>query len=83
MGYYGGTQALGYTGSSLFIGLLADYVSYPAAFLYGGAMCAFTRAASGGAPNRPGNGRRRCTPLPAVGCAASLTAWPIPASGES
>jgi MFS family permease len=51
MGYYGGTQALGYTGSSLFIGLLADYVGYPAAFLYGGSMCAIAGLLLVGAPN--------------------------------
>src|SRR5215212_1592072 len=51
MGYYGGTQALGYTGSSLFIGLLADFVGYPAAFLYGGAMCAIAALLLVGAPN--------------------------------
>jgi MFS family permease len=51
MGYYGGTQALGYTGSSLFIGLLADFVGYPAAFGYGAAMCAIAGLLLVGAPN--------------------------------
>jgi MFS family permease len=35
MGLYGGTQALGYTSSNAIIGLVADFIGYPAAFLYG------------------------------------------------
>ena len=35
MGYYGGTQALGYTTSNLLMGALADFISFTAAWLYG------------------------------------------------
>jgi predicted MFS family arabinose efflux permease len=40
MGFYGGTQAVGYATSNLFIGLLADFLGYTSAFLYGGAISA-------------------------------------------
>src|SRR4051812_33274156 len=40
MGWYGGTQAVGYTSSNLFVGLLADYFGYFAAFMYGVVFCA-------------------------------------------
>src|SRR5581483_3295297 len=39
MGYYGGTQAAGYAASSLFVGLIADYVSFTAAFFFSAAAC--------------------------------------------
>jgi MFS family permease len=51
MGNYGGTQALGYTGSGLFVGILADFVGYPAAFLYGAAMAALGIVLLLGSPN--------------------------------
>jgi predicted MFS family arabinose efflux permease len=35
MGLYGGTQAAGYTTSNAIIGLVADFIGYQAAFLYG------------------------------------------------
>jgi predicted MFS family arabinose efflux permease len=35
MGYYGGTQAVGYTSSNAIVGVVADFLGYPAAFLYG------------------------------------------------
>jgi len=35
MGYYGGTQAVGYTSSNAIVGLVADFMGYEAAFLYG------------------------------------------------
>jgi MFS family permease len=65
MGYFGGTQALGYTGSSLFIGLLADFVSYPAAFLYGAAMCGLSALCLLGAPNPTPRPRASAAPIPA------------------
>jgi MFS family permease len=35
MGFYGGTQAVGFTAANLFTGLLADWLGYPAGFFYG------------------------------------------------
>ena len=35
MGWYGGIQAIGYTSSNVLVGLSADLLGYPAAFLYG------------------------------------------------
>ncbi len=35
MGYYGGTQAVGYTSSNAIVGVVADFLGYHAAFLYG------------------------------------------------
>ena len=67
MGYFGGTQALGYTGSSLFIGLLADFVGYPAAFLYGAAMSALGALLMVGAPNPAPRLRASAAALPAAG----------------
>lgn len=40
MGYYGGTQAVGYTAANLFVGLLADWFGYPAGFFYGAVLSA-------------------------------------------
>ena len=40
MGNYGGLQAAGYTASGVFVGTLADFVGYPAAFLFGAATSA-------------------------------------------
>ena len=40
MGNYGGIQALGYTTSNVFIGTLADFLGYHAAFLFGAVMFA-------------------------------------------
>jgi MFS family permease len=34
MGYYGGTQAAGYSAASLFTGLLADYAGFTVAFMF-------------------------------------------------
>lgn len=34
MGWFGGTQAVGYSLASLFVGLLVDFVNYPAGFMY-------------------------------------------------
>src|SRR5581483_7502767 len=42
MGWYGGTQAVGYTSSNVFVGLLADYLGYVAAFMYGVVFCALS-----------------------------------------
>jgi predicted MFS family arabinose efflux permease len=42
MGWYGGTQAAGYTSSNVFVGLLADYFGYVAAFMYGVVFCALS-----------------------------------------
>ncbi|HZT08006.1 MAG TPA: MFS transporter [Chloroflexota bacterium] len=50
MGWYGGTQAFGYTTSNVLVGLLADYVGYPAAFFYGVVFCALGIALLVGAP---------------------------------
>jgi MFS family permease len=66
MGYFGGTQALGYTGSSLFIGLLADFVGYPEAFLYGAAMSALGALCLLGAPNPTPRPRASAAPVPAA-----------------
>ena len=64
MGNYGGTQALGYTGSGLFVGILADFVGYQAAFLYGAGMSALAIVLLVGAPNpRP---RRVAAPAAAL-----------------
>lgn len=35
MGWYGGIQAIGYTSSNVLVGVSADLLGYPAAFLYG------------------------------------------------
>jgi MFS family permease len=51
MGNYGGTQALGYTLSGVFVGILADFLGYHAAFLYGAAMSALGGLLLLGAPN--------------------------------
>ncbi len=51
MGNYGGIQATGFTASSLFVGTLADFFGYPAAFLFGAAMSALGGALLLGAPN--------------------------------
>lgn len=40
MGYYGGTQAIGFTASNLVSGLMADFLGYPAAFAYGAVTAA-------------------------------------------
>ncbi len=42
MGWYGGTQAFGYTTSNVLVGLLADYLGYVAAFMYGVVFCAMS-----------------------------------------
>jgi MFS family permease len=51
MGNYGGTQALGYTASNVFIGTLADFLGYPAAFLFGAVMFAVAGLLIAGLPN--------------------------------
>jgi MFS family permease len=68
MGYYGGTQAMGYTSSNAIIGLVADFIGFPAAFLYGTVFSAIAitiivvspelaskpaQAAAAGAQSRP------------------------------
>lgn len=53
MGNYGGTQALGYTASNVFIGTLADFLGFPAAFLFGAVMFAVAGLLLVGAPNPP------------------------------
>jgi predicted MFS family arabinose efflux permease len=51
MGNYGGIQAAGYTASGVFVGSLADFLGYPAAFFFGAAMSALGGALLLGAPN--------------------------------
>jgi MFS family permease len=51
MGWFGGTQAVGYSLASLFVGLLVDYVSYSAGFLYGAGGSLVAAALLFGRPN--------------------------------
>ncbi len=59
MGNYGGTQALGYTASGVFVGSLADFLGFPAAFLFGAVMAALGGALLLGAPNPAPRARTR------------------------
>jgi MFS family permease len=51
MGNYGGTQAAGFATSGVLVGVLADYLGYPAGFLGGAAMSALGGLLLIGAPN--------------------------------
>jgi MFS family permease len=53
MGNYGGTQALGYTASNVFIGTLADFLGFPAAFMFGAMMFGVAGLLLINAPNPP------------------------------
>ena len=57
MGYYGGTQAAGYAVSSLFIGLIADFSGFTAAFLFSAATSGLAAALMLGLGN-PASSRR-------------------------
>jgi MFS family permease len=50
MGYYGGVQAAGYTTSNALVGVLADFIGYEAAFLYGTVFSLFAVGLLFGAP---------------------------------
>ncbi|MBM2811149.1 MAG: arabinose transporter permease [Chloroflexi bacterium] len=53
MGYFGGVQAAGYTTSNALVGLLADFISFEAAFLYGTVFSLFAVALLFGARALP------------------------------
>ncbi|MEA2640154.1 MAG: hypothetical protein QOF51_1548 [Chloroflexota bacterium] len=61
MGAYGGTQALGYTASNFLIGVIADYVSYFAAFLTGTVTTAIAVVLLVGTANLPAKARASAT----------------------
>jgi MFS family permease len=58
MGNYGGTQALGFTCASLFVGLIADFFGFGVAFLYGAANALLAGLLLVGAPNPPARAAR-------------------------
>jgi predicted MFS family arabinose efflux permease len=53
MGWYTGTQAAGFTSSNVFVGLLADYLGYVAAFMYGVGFCTIAMVILLWAPELP------------------------------
>jgi len=53
MGWYGGTQAAGYTSANALVGIIADLLGYQAAFLYGTVFSAIAIAFLIGAPELP------------------------------
>jgi MFS family permease len=91
MGLYGGTQAAGYTSSNAIIGLVADFIGYPAAFLYGTAFSAIAilllafspelapkpvpAAAATTAPPRGIRGRLRAMADPGLWSVVNVGTW--------
>jgi MFS family permease len=55
MGYYGGTQAAGHAAAGLFTGLIADFVSFTAAFFFNAGVFALTALLLLGVANPTGH----------------------------
>jgi MFS family permease len=70
MGYYGGVQAAGYTTSNALVGVLADFIGFEAAFLYGTVFSMFAVALLFAAPSLPPRAARA-----AAGARGGPGAW--------